>query len=54
MRILWIVFIVPLRSPMELKVNSVWQKIPVRMILNWNAGEEEERAMGNAEEVATD
>jgi hypothetical protein len=52
--ILGIILPKPLRSPMQLKINSVWQKIPVRMILNWNAGEEEERAMGSAEEVATD
>ena len=54
MRILWIVLIVPLRSPIWLKINSVWQKIPARMILNWNAEEGEERAAGNVKKAGTD
>jgi len=43
-----------LKNLIQLKINSAWQKIPVKMIINWNAAGEAAEVIKSAKEVATD
>jgi len=44
----------PLKNLIQLKINFAWQKIPVKMIINWSAAGEVAEVIKSAEEAAVD